>query len=172
MTATPSLPKSPAKAAAETVSLDIYQAILAASAEFGPLTKDANNTYLKSNYLSLPALLKAVREPLSDQGVVIASAFVQVGSQFVVRTTLYHCSSRTSVSSDFPVLDLTNPQKVGACSTYGFRYNLLLLLGVAAADDDGATVSLQQFVGPDPQGIERTAPQSVPSSASQPEAWL
>ena len=56
------------------------------AAEFGPLTKDASNTYLKCNYLSLPALLKAVREPLSDQGVVITSSFVQVGAQFVIRT--------------------------------------------------------------------------------------
>ena len=72
MTQAPALPKAPSKP--EAVNLDIYQAILAASAEFGPLTKDAANSYLKSSYLSLPALLKAVREPLSDQGVVITAA--------------------------------------------------------------------------------------------------
>ena len=170
MTSLPSIPKAPP---AETVSLDVYQAILAASAEFGPLTKDASNSYLKSHYLSLPALLKAVREPLSDQGVVITSSFVQVGAQFVIRTMLHHCSSNTSISSDFPVLSMESPQKVGACSTYAMRYSLLHLLGIAAADDDGATVSTapQQYVGPDPQGIERTAPQNVPQP-TQPEPWL
>ena len=143
MTSPPTLPKAPAAAVAapEPVNLDVYQAILAASSEFGSLTKDAANTYLRSNYLSLPALLKAVREPLSDQGVVITSSFVQVGSQFVIRTVLHHCGSGTEISSDFPVLDMSSPQKVGACSTYALRYSLLHLLGIAAADDRRAIPS-------------------------------
>ena len=89
----------------------------------------------------------------------------------MIRTSLHHCGSSTSISSDFPVLSMENPQKVGACSTYAMRYSLLHLLGIAAADDDGATVSPQQYTPPVTSGVERTAPQQVPSAA-QPEAWL
>ena len=64
-----------------------------------------------ANGLGLEEGLSDVLDAAAAEGaVVIASAFVQVGSQFVVRTTLYHCSSRTSISSDFPVIDPTNPQ--------------------------------------------------------------
>ena len=178
MTATPAPapqapPPKPAKVqVTKAAPMDIYQAILAASSSFGSLAKEANNTYLKSLYLSLPALLKAVREPLSDQGVIITSAFVQSGQQFVIETTLRHIGSGTEISSCFPVLDMSNPQKVGACATYGFRYSLMHLLGIAPEDDDGASIANpQQYAGPIPAGIERTAPANLPTP-TQPNNWL
>lgn len=179
MTATPAPapqapPPKPAKvqATAPAAPVDIYQAILAASGSFGSLARESANTYLKSQYLSLPALLKAVREPLSDQGVIITSAFVQSGQQFVIETTLRHIGSGTEISSCFPVLDMTNPQKVGACATYGFRYSLMHLLGIAPEDDDGASIANpQQYAGPIPAGIERTAPVNTPQP-TQPANWL
>ena len=155
-----------------TPAMDVYAAILAASASFGPLHRDSENAYFKARYMSLPTLLAAVREPLSDQGVVITSGFVQVGSQFVIRTSLRHVPTGSEISSSFPVVDPTNPQKIGSCATYAFRYSLLHLLGIAPEDDDGATVANpQQYMGPDPRGIERTGPQQVPYP-SQPPSWL
>jgi hypothetical protein len=153
--------------------MDVFAAVLAASASFGSLQRDSANPYFKSHYLSLPALLKAVREPLSDQGVIITSGFAQVGPGFVVLTTLRHIPTGSAISSSFPVTDLSNPQKIGSSGTYGLRYNLLHLLGIAPEDDDGATVAANpnQYMGPDPRGIERTAPQQVPYP-SQPDNWL
>jgi len=153
--------------------MDVYAAILAASSSYGSLQRDSSNPYFKARYLSLPALLHAVREPLSEQGVIITSGFVQVGTQFVIRTSLRHIPTGSEISSSFPVIDLTNPQKIGSCATYAMRYSLLHLLGIAPEDDDGATVvaNPNQYMGPDPRGIERSAPQQVPYP-SQPDNWL
>lgn len=153
---------------------NVYAAILAASANFGALERDSANPYFKSKYLSLPALLKAVREPLSEQGCVITSAFEMTAQgQFVVRTEVVHIASGTSVSSLFPIADPTNPQKVGSAGTYGMRYSLLHLLGIAPEDDDGNSIpNPQQWVGPDPAGQQRQQPMAVPQYADAPPNWL
>ena len=170
---TPPVAPKPPSMQPPAPAMDVFAAIMAASASFGSLSRDSANPYFKSKYLSLPALLTAVREPLSDQGVIITSGFVQVGSQFVIRTALRHIPTGSEISSSFPVIDLTNPQKIGSCATYAMRYSLLHLLGIAPEDDDGATVvaNPNQFMGPDPRGIERTGPQQVPYP-SQPDNWL
>ena len=169
MTSPPTVPKAPP--VAESVNLDICQAILAAQDNFGPLVKDASNAYLKSSYMPLSTLLKAIREPLADQGVIATHSYEQRDNAFVVVTALEHPASGTRITSSFPVLSMENPQKVGACGTYAMRYNLMLLLNIAASDDDGAATSPQQFTPPVTSGVERTAPQHVPSP-SQPESWL
>ena len=170
MTSPPTLPKAPAQA--KEAEIEICEALLRAQQNFGPLVKDANNAYLKSSYISLAALLKAVTPALTEQGILVTHCYEQRGTALAVVTTLVHVSTQTRLTSCFPVLSMDGAQKVGACGTYGQRYNLILLLNIAAADDDGNTVSNpQQYVGPDPQGIERTAPQNVPQP-TQPEAWL
>ena len=153
---------------------DIYSAILAASAHFGSLERDTPNPYFKSNYMSLSGLLKAVRVALSYQGVIITSGFVQSGGQFVIKTTLRHISTGTEISSSFPVLDLTGPQKVGSCATYAMRYSLMHLLGIAPEDDDGNSniPAPGQFAGPDPAGVQRNAPMQQPGQLQQPPDWL
>jgi hypothetical protein len=153
---------------------DIYSAILAASAHYGSLERDSNNPYYKSKYLSLPSLLAAVRSALSDQGVIINSSFAQLGPGFVVKTTLRHIPSGTEISSSFPVTDLANPQKVGSSGTFGMRYNLLQLLGIAPEDDDGNSniPAPGQFMGPDPAGVQRNAPMQQPGHLQQPPDWL
>jgi hypothetical protein len=152
---------------------DVYAAVLAASAHYGSLERDSDNSYFKSKYLSLSSLLKAVREALSDQGVMITSAFVQSGNQFVIRTALRHIPTGTEISSSFPVIDVTNPQKVGSCATYAMRYSLLHLLGIAPEDDDGGSVPHPgQFAGPAPAGVQRTEPMQQPQHLQQPPDWL
>ena len=157
---------------------NLTTALLAASVNFGPLEKDADNPYFKSKYLSLGALLNAVRPALSDQGVLITSRYLLVPQGWVVETTLIHAPSGTTVASQFPVSDASGSQKVGAAGSYGMRYNLLQLLGIAAADDDGnSTAGLaapDDFLGPSPSGQQRAEPRRLPdpNMQPQPENWL
>lgn len=167
-------PLVPPKADKPVDAGNVHAAVLAASAYFGSLERDSSNPYFKSKYLSLPTLLKAVREALSDQGCMVTSAFEMTDKgQFVVRTSVIHVPSGTSISSLFPIADPTNPQKVGSAGTYGMRYSLLHLLGIAPEDDDGNSIpNPQQWVGPDPAGQQRQAPMAVPQYADAPPNWL
>lgn len=148
-------------------------AIAAAGANFGPLSKDGENTYTKSSYLPLDTLLDAVRGALLAQGILITSCFQLVRGGFVVVTTLAHQSGGWR-SSMFPVGDPQNPQKVAASATYGLRVNLCQLLAVVGRDDDGQAVSMpqapapQQWTQPQPQQATWPAPgQPSPPAPSQ-----
>lgn len=162
---------------AQDVHLNIYQALLAASVNFGSLEKDADNPYFKSKYLSLGALLAAVRPALTDEGIIISSRYELIPQGWVITTRLLHVLTDTSLESKFPVVDCSGSQKIGAAGTFGMRYNLLQLLGIAAADDDGnSTAGLaapDDFLGPPPSGQQRTEPRRLPDPNAQPAAdWL
>lgn len=184
MTTTPTTPLRRAAKADEpkppeqAIHLNIRQALLAASVNYGTLEKDADNPYFKSKYLSLGALLAAVRPALTDQGVIISSKYVLLPQGWVVETTLYHVLTDTSLSSCFPVTDTSGSQKIGAAGTFGMRYNLLQLLGVASTDDDGNSTSNladpNDFLGPVPSGQQRTEPRRLPDPNQQAPAvdWL
>jgi hypothetical protein len=156
---------------------NIYSAILAASVNFGSLEKDADNPYFKSKYLSLGALLNAIRPALSDQGIIITSGYTLLPQGWVVTTELLHIPTDTSVQSMFPVTDTSGSQKIGAAGTFGMRYNLLQLLGIAASDDDGNSASgltpPDDFLGPSPSGQQRMEPRRLPDPNVQPGPdWL
>jgi hypothetical protein len=148
---------------------NLTTALLAASVNFGSLEKDADFAIGKlagKKYLSLSALLNAVRPALSDQGVLITGRFILVPQGWVVETTLIHAPSGTIASSQFPVVDTSNSQGVGSAGTFGMRYNLLQLLGIAAADDDGNSAAglaaPDDFLGPAPSGQQRAEPRRMP----------
>jgi hypothetical protein len=143
-------------------------AIAAAFGNFGSLAKDGDNTYLKTSYLTLPTLLDAVRPALMAQGVLITSALRLVPGGFVCQTTLQHSSGGWR-SSQFPVGDPGNPQKVAAAATYGLRINLQQLLAITGQDDDGQPA--QQFAAPAPAYAQPppAAPQQQPWAAPAPQ---
>ena len=117
----------------------LLEAIAAASPGFGDLVKDSENTYLKSKYLGLPGLLKAIKPPLLEQGVTVYSQVMHEDiAGWAVRTTLAFVDGTEEIFSDFPIPDPSNQQKIGAIVTYGTRYNLFALLAICPeADDDG-----------------------------------
>lgn len=118
----------------------LLEAISAASQSFGDLTKDSKNDYLKSQYLALPGLLKAIKQPLLEQGVTIYTQLARtVDGGFVVQTTLAMADGSEEMSSMFPVFDPSNMHKIGAAVTYGTRYNLLAMLAICPDNDDDAT---------------------------------
>lgn len=133
--------------------LTLLEALSAASASFGDLTKDSKNDYLKSQYLALPGLLRAIKQPLIEQGVTIFTQIVKVSDgSFVVRTTLALADGTEELASDFPVFDASNMHKIGAAVTYGTRYNLLALLAICPDNDDDGT-SAAYGASAAPQGL-------------------
>lgn len=116
--------------------VSLLEAIVAASPGFADLTKDSKNDYLKSQYLGLPGLLKAIKPALLEQGITVYSQALQENGSWVVRTTLAFVDGTEELYSDFPIPDLSNQQRIGAVMTYGTRYNLFALLAICPENDD------------------------------------
>lgn len=118
----------------------LLQSIVAASPEFAEIFKDSSNAFLNSRYLKLPGLLKIIKPPLLEQGVIVYTQviFDSTASQWVVRTTLSSVSGQEEIYSDFPIHEslLGNLQKIGGAITYGTRYNLFALLAICPQDED------------------------------------
>jgi len=159
------LPPGAGPAPSAVAALD--GAIAAAFSNFGSLAKDGDNTYLKTSYLTLPTLLDAVRPALMAQGVLITSALRLVPGGFVCQTTLQHSGGGWR-SSQFPVGDPGNAQKVAAAATYGLRINLQQLLAITGQDDGGQPA--QQFAAPAAAPYaQAAAPQQQPWAAPAPQ---
>jgi len=171
--APPPLPPSAGPTLEAVIALD--SAIVAARKAFGPLRREAENTYLHTTYLPLDVLLDAVREPLLAAGVLVTSTIQLVPGGFVVTTSLCHSGGGWR-SSSFPVSDPTNPQKVAAAGTYGLRVNLCQLLTIVPRDDDGQSGAPAPTLPgepapwhpPVPPAAAWTPPAAAPASAPTP----
>lgn len=146
----------------------LLEAIAAAWPAFGDLVKDSTNDYLKSKFLKLPGLLKAIKGPLLEQGCTVYTQVVFSEGMWVVRTTIALVDGREEVSSDFPIPDISNMQKVAGCMTFGTRYNLFALLAICPddADDDGNSGG---YSAP-PNNMAAPLP-GLPGGVAAPAAW-
>lgn len=146
----------------------LLEAIAAAWPAFGDLVKDSTNDYLKSKFLKLPGLLKAIKGPLLEQGCTVYTQVVFSEGMWVVRTTIALVDGREEVSSDFPVPDISNMQKVAGCVTFGTRYNLFALLAICPTDEDDDGNSGGQST---PSNNVAAPLPGLPGGVAAPAAW-
>jgi ERF superfamily len=139
-------------------------ALSKAQGEITGAKKDSDNPFFKSKYADLAACWDACREAVSANGLSViqttargepvtiqwetmdkesgeVSQFKVDTVELVILTTLMHTSGQW-ISSPLPMIprDAT-PQGIGSAITYGRRYGLCGMLGVAQVDDDGNQAS-------------------------------
>lgn len=152
-------------------NLDALAAALAkAQGAMENARKDSKNPHFGSKYADLAAVWDAARPALSANGlsVVQTVSTVDGGAAVVVCTTLLHASGQfLRECLQLPVAQRT-PQAVGSAITYGRRYALAALVGVAQEDDDGAAGSGHQ--SRPQQRPEREERPVAPESRARPEA--
>ena len=144
----------------------LVEAMVAFHSEVGNVEKDGRveresrgGAAFRFKYATLTAVLGAVRELLSKNGLFVAQEIVQDEDlrRITVRSVLYHVGGASLVcQATMPVEDW-KPQALGSLTTYLRRYTLLSLLCVATEDDNG-----ESAVAP-----TRTAPRR--STASPPQ---
>jgi hypothetical protein len=102
--------------------------------------KDSQNPFFKQSYADLSSVWEACREPLSKNGLsVTQTTRTGDGGEPVIITTLLHLSGEW-VSGELQMKPVrTDPQSVGSAITYGRRYALSAIVGIAPEDDDGET---------------------------------
>jgi hypothetical protein len=101
--------------------------------------KEGKSGYSYS-YADLSDLLRAVRVPLGNHGLGIIQAFrsgdggraVTVETKIIHKSSQFYRTRATMTNSD------ATPQGIGKIITYGRRYQLLAMLGVAPEEDDDA----------------------------------
>lgn len=168
---------------------ELATALAKAQSEIVGAKKDSENPFFKSKYADLAACWDACREALSANGLAVIQT-TQRGEpvtiqwetmdkesgevtqykvdtvETVIVTTLLHSSGQW-ISSHLPMIPRdASPQGVGSAITYGRRYGLCAMVGVAQVDDDGNQASWRP-VQTKAHEIKGTLGQNVPQPKAQ-----
>ncbi len=89
-------------------------------------------------YADLASIIDACRAPLATNGLALMQPVNVEGRSVTVTTILAHASGEW-IRSDLTMIAMEpGPQAAGSAITYGRKYGLMALVGVAGEDDDGA----------------------------------
>jgi hypothetical protein len=124
--------------------------------------KDSENPFFSSKYADLASCWDAAREHLTANGLSVAQGtmsgetvtiewettkggqvtkYSAVTHEIVITSVLMHSSGQWIKSSVALIPRDASPQGIGSCITYGRRYLLSCLIGIAQVDDDGNAAS-------------------------------
>jgi len=132
-----------------TKETTIYQAFIAAQKQFGPALKTSTNPHFRSRYADLSACVEAVIDALNDNGLGLIQTTHPCDDGVTVETILVHESGAT-MSSGLLHLPASKQdcQGYGSALSYGRRYSLMAICGIAPEDDDGNRASKQPEIKP------------------------
>lgn len=120
---------------------ELATALAKAQSKITGALKDSANPFFKSRYADLASCWDACRQPLSENGLAVMQPAESCEVGVTVITMLVHTSGqwlRTELR--LAPKDFT-PQSIGSCISYGRRYALTALIGIAQVDDDGNAAS-------------------------------
>lgn len=142
----------------------LISAYVKAWAEMDVVRRDAENPHFGSNYATLEATMRVVKPVFARHGLALMQipSEIDAAGNLVITGVLAHESGESiTFRTMVPVgRDLT-PQKMGSATTYGLRYQLQAVAGVAPADDDGEAASALPKPAAKPQAAK-------PAGASRP----
>lgn len=150
----------------ESPTLGALAAALAkAQGAMGSARKDSENPHFKSRYADLASIWDACRAPLSANGLAVMQRVKMDAAGVIITTMLVHSSGEwVKDACLFPLAQRTI-QVVGSTITYGRRYALAALVGVAPdEDDDGEAATGRETSG------RRDAPQQASARNTKTEA--
>lgn len=123
---------------------EIATALNKAQNQMGGAVKDAENPFFKKNYADLSAVVKAIKEPFSENGLSYSQFPVFSDDKVGVETILMHASGEWLSSVLLLPMTKQDPQAAGSAITYARRYALQAIAGIPSEDDDGNSATHQQ----------------------------
>lgn len=123
---------------------ELATALAKAQAAMKPAAKDSINPHFKSRYADLASVWDAARAALTGNGLSVVQGASADGERVTVTTLLLHTSGQwiqdalTSSARD------ASAQSVGSAITYGRRYGLSAMVGIAPEDDDAEAATPRQ----------------------------
>lgn len=98
--------------------------------------KDWKNPYYKSKYITLDEIMSKLQPLLNEEKLMVYNYNLK---DWWVRTIVVDLENETeTVSSDFVVWWLSDPQSLAKILTYWRRYNLTSIFNILADEDDDA----------------------------------
>ena len=126
-------------------SHNIGKLALALSQVQGEITgarKGSTNPFFQSNYADLASCWDACREPLAKNKLAVIQTTDNCKEGIMIITTLVHETGQY-ISGTLTLKPTKNdPQGIGSAITYGRRYALCAIVGLAQVDDDGNAASV------------------------------
>ena len=117
---------------------NIAKALIVAQGNMDAVFKDSTNPHFRSKYADLPSCVNATKPALQAAGIALIQAATSSpdASVIFVETMFLHESGEW-VRSRLGLRPVkSDPQGAGSALTYGRRYTLLAMCGVAPEDDD------------------------------------
>lgn len=116
----------------------ISTALAIAQGKFTSVTKDKVNPHFKSKHATLDKIIEMAIPILSSEGIALIQAPSFVENRVIITTRLIHKSGQW-LESEFSIKpSKDDAQALGSATTYGRRYALGAMIGVAETlDDDG-----------------------------------
>ena len=119
----------------------LAEALAKAQSEMEGAKKESVNPFFKSSYADLHAVIKSAFPHLSKYGLSVSQGNEIIPGAICVTTTLLHSSGQWLRSKVKLPLSKKDAQGVGAAITYGRRYGLSAIAGIAQYDDDAQSIS-------------------------------
>ena len=141
---------------------ELLKAFVAAQSEMDGAKKNAANPAFKSKYADLAAVCDAVMEALTKAKIAVIQSPTYDENGVTIQTIFAHESG--GMMWEFLTLKPTNatPQGVGSAITYGRRYALAAMCGIAPEDDDGNAAGAV-IAGPKAAAARQPAPPAKPN---------
>ncbi|MGB2401551.1 MAG: ERF family protein [Porticoccaceae bacterium] len=121
----------------------LSNALWCAQAEMGGAVKDSSNPFFKSNYADLTAVIKAIKQPLSNHGISYVQFPINEGDYVGVCTRIMHTSGQWLENDILIPLTKKDPQSVGSIFSYIRRYSLSAIFGLPSVDDDAESAMVR-----------------------------
>lgn len=143
----------------------IVKALSAAQGAMKGAKKDSNNPHFKSRYADLASVWDACRDALASNGLAVIQSASNMEGGVRVSSMLAHISGQW-IADDLvvPVRD-AGPQALGSAITYGRRYSLAALVGVAPEDDDAEAAESR------PKPVHETQPKAMVETPVKPKTY-
>ena len=117
-------------------------ALVKVQSELEGAKSESTNPFFKSSYADLHTVIKSSFPFLSRHGLCVSQGNEIIQGAVCVTTTLMHVSGQWLRSKiKLPLGGKKDAQAVGACCTYGRRYGLSAIVGIAQYDDDANSIS-------------------------------
>lgn len=145
----------------------LSKALAAAQGEIIGAGKDAFNPHFKAKYADLAAVWDACRPALAKNGLAVIQPVSADGARVRVITLLAHGSGEW-ISEEL-ILEArdASPQSVGSVFTYGRRYGLSAMVGVAPDDDDDGNAAQPTRNGSSRDSSRPSTPQPAEARPSE-----
>ena len=131
-----------------------------------PKTQTASVGKYAYSYATLADALQMARPIFAKNGLAITQTVATADNEVAIFTTVLHTSGQFVTSTPLTMPVGKTAQETGSAATYGKRYSLMAVLGLATEDDDGAGAAPRR---PREASVAPSKPRKAPEAPSTPE---